>query len=275
MKFIRITVFLILLTLNTKLVGQNISTIKYYDSSWIPTIRELSFFECQFKPYEDLYICTCFWSDTKSVKSISLKSDTTPLSRTFGLSLTYFKSKNIEDSNYYDQDGKLWKKYHFYENHQIADSIFYNTNSEIDSAFNYFMNGKVKAYYFKDEKTNKENFKIFDENGNELTRPIYFREAEFPKKDGGWLRFLQNNLQADIPTNNKAPNGEYQVIVRFTVQKDGSLKDIKAETNHGYGMEQEVIRILLKSPNWDPLILIGEPSDALRRQPVTFVVQEL
>ena len=84
--------------------------------------------------------------------------------------------------------------------------------------------------------------------------------------------FLQKNLKPRVPIKNKAPNANYQVIVQFIVSKDGTISDIKAETSLGYGMEEEVIRVIKKCPKWTPAMQNGKPVNAYRRQPITFAV---
>jgi len=66
--------------------------------------------------------------------------------------------------------------------------------------------------------------------------------------------------------------GKYAVIARFIVNKQGIVSDIKAETNLGYGMEQEVVRVISKSGNWQPAMQNGRPVNAYRRQPITFLL---
>jgi periplasmic protein TonB len=97
-------------------------------------------------------------------------------------------------------------------------------------------------------------------------------ESEFPGGRVAWKDYLEKNLKSDVPEKNKAKPGQYTVIIKFTVNKDGELNDIVPETNVGYGMEQEVIRILKKSPKWKPGIQNGQVVKSLKRQPVTFVV---
>ena len=100
------------------------------------------------------------------------------------------------------------------------------------------------------------------------------REAEFPGGRNAWIEYLQNNLNSDVPIKKKAPAGTYQVIVKFIVSKSGKIKGITSETNHGYGMEKEVIRIIRKGPDWVPAMQDGHPVNAYRRQPVTFMISE-
>ena len=98
-------------------------------------------------------------------------------------------------------------------------------------------------------------------------------EAEFPGGASAWTKFVRNNINAEIPIENEAPEGTYSVIVRFIVSKDGSISDVVAETKHGFGMEQEAIRAIKKGPKWTPAQQNGRYVNAYRRQPITFVVQ--
>ena len=97
-------------------------------------------------------------------------------------------------------------------------------------------------------------------------------EASFPGGDRIWRSYLERNLNANVPVDNKAPEGTYTVIVQFIVDKNGEISDINALTNHGYGMEQEVIKVISKGPKWSPAIQDGKPVKAYRKQPVTFSV---
>jgi protein TonB len=99
-------------------------------------------------------------------------------------------------------------------------------------------------------------------------------EAGYVGGDPAWRRYLQNNLDNEIPGSNGAPAGQYTVIVRFIVAKDGSVSDVVAETSHGYGMEQESVRAIKKSGKWTPAIQNGRNVIAYKRQPITWVVSE-
>jgi periplasmic protein TonB len=98
------------------------------------------------------------------------------------------------------------------------------------------------------------------------------KEAEFPGGSRAWRTYLEENLKADVPIKKKAPLGKYTVIVQFIVGLDGTISDIKATTNNGYGMEKEVMRVIRKGPKWTPAQQNGRKVKAYRRQPVTFDV---
>lgn len=58
-------------------------------------------------------------------------------------------------------------------------------------------------------------------------------EATFP---GNWANFLLENLDSKIPEVNGAQPGKYTVIVKFVIDPNGYVRDIKPLTNLGYGM---------------------------------------
>jgi Gram-negative bacterial TonB protein C-terminal len=97
-------------------------------------------------------------------------------------------------------------------------------------------------------------------------------EAEFPGGNEAWKKYLEKSLQADIPIKNNAPIGKYPAAVMFVVDVDGSISNARAVTKFGYGMEDEVIRIVEKSGKWKPAIQNGKPIKAYRKQPVTFLI---
>jgi protein TonB len=99
-------------------------------------------------------------------------------------------------------------------------------------------------------------------------------EAAFPGGESAWKKFLERNLRADVATENGAPAGSYTVWVQFVVDKEGNVSDVKALTSHGYGMEDEAVRVIKKGPQWKPAIQNGRQVKAYRKQPITFQIEE-
>jgi len=114
-----------------------------------------------------------------------------------------------------------------------------------------------------------------DETGRQLDSTLCIeKEAHFPGEEKSWRTFLEKNLNPEVPIRNRAPEGMYTVMVQFVVDKDGRISDIKPLTKFGFGMEEEVIRILTKSPKWVPAFQFGRTVKAYRKQPVTFMVSK-
>lgn len=97
-------------------------------------------------------------------------------------------------------------------------------------------------------------------------------EPEFVGGRVAWSEYLKNNLKVNLPSDNGAPNGRYAVILSFLIDVDGSVLDVSAENNPGYGSKEEAIRIMRGSPRWKPAIENGKPIKHRMRQTLTFVV---
>ncbi len=97
-------------------------------------------------------------------------------------------------------------------------------------------------------------------------------DAQFPGGDAAWRNYLQKNLNADVPVEAGAGEGTYTVLVKFVVSKDGSLSDVSCESDPGFGMCAEAVRVIKKTRNWTPAIQNGRNVNAYRRQPITFQV---
>jgi len=98
--------------------------------------------------------------------------------------------------------------------------------------------------------------------------------AEFPGGTSAWSRYLERNLNRDIPVENGAPPGRYTVVVAFTVSKTGAISDVAAENDPGYGTKGEAMRVITKGPAWKPAVQNGRNVIYRHKQAVTFVVAE-
>ncbi|MEO7529134.1 MAG: energy transducer TonB, partial [Chitinophagaceae bacterium] len=96
----------------------------------------------------------------------------------------------------------------------------------------------------------------------------------FPGGEEKWRKYLSVNAKGATPVNNGAPAGTYKVIIQFIVNTDSTITDVKAITNHGYGMEEEALRLIKKGPKWFPAKQNGHIVKAYAQQPITFQVQE-
>lgn len=97
-------------------------------------------------------------------------------------------------------------------------------------------------------------------------------EAQFPGGVDGWREFLIKNLNASVPVDSGASIGTYTVIAQLLIEQDGTISEIKTLTHHGFGMEEEVVRTLKRSPRWIPAQQNGRTVRAYRKQPITFVI---
>jgi protein TonB len=68
--------------------------------------------------------------------------------------------------------------------------------------------------------------------------------------------------------------GQYTVQVRFLVEKDGSISDVKALNDPGYGLAKGAVMAVKTGPNWSPGMVGGRKVRSYHTQPITFVISE-
>jgi antitoxin component YwqK of YwqJK toxin-antitoxin module len=187
-----------------------------------------------------------------------------------GIRLGWSSDGYLVDSSHFDGAGN-GTEVSWYKEGGIHSAGFWVSDTIKKGRWKYYhANGEVMATEdYVDGKVSKTN--CYDDKGNALN-DCDSREADFPGGNQGWRRFLERNLRADVPSNNGAPSGEYKIMVQFIVEKDGSISDLKSLTRYGFGMEEELLRLMKQSPKWVPAMQFGRPVKAYRKQPVTFMI---
>lgn len=110
-----------------------------------------------------------------------------------------------------------------------------------------------------------------DEDYNKVFKVVQI-PASFPGGADAWLKYLQRNLNRDVPVKNGAPEGKYKVELSFIVNEKGMLSNVKAVKDPGYGTAAEAIRMITKGPNWKPAQQNGHLVVSQTKQSITFVV---
>jgi len=128
---------------------------------------------------------------------------------------------------------------------------------------------------------------IQEETGNEVGKattppailvpepPTIYTEVEkvasFPGGVNEWVRYLQKYLQ--IPDTAIDEINKETVVVRFVIDESGSISDVVAVNNPGYGLAEEAVRIIKKGPRWIPAEQNGKKVKYRHSQSITFSVQ--
>lgn len=109
------------------------------------------------------------------------------------------------------------------------------------------VNGELKLDYspIKGDKIEEQNSYI-------IPYGVVQTSPEFPGGESSWVGYLEKKLNKDLPYKNGAPVGKYEVEVSFIVSKDGSILDVKALNDPGFGLAKEAIRVIENSPKWKP-----------------------
>ena len=91
-----------------------------------------------------------------------------------------------------------------------------------------------------------------------------------------WRKHLEANLPAylEAAANNKMKAGQYTVMVRFIVEKDGSISNVAALNDVGYGLALGAMNVIKTAPKWKPAEQNGRKVRCYHTQPITFSIQE-
>lgn len=107
--------------------------------------------------------------------------------------------------------------------------------------------------------------------------PIFTKvEIEASVHRNQWTSHLQRSLG---PVTEKAAAdgikpGTYTVMVKFLVFTDGTLTDVKALNDPGYGLAEAAVKTVRTGPKWLPGIQDGKTVNSYHTQPITFVIQK-
>lgn len=91
-----------------------------------------------------------------------------------------------------------------------------------------------------------------------------------------WVKHLQENLPAYLEeaVRKGMRKGKYIVNVHFLVEKDGSISDVKALNDPGFGLALGAVRTVRTGPKWQAGEVNGQKVRSYHTQPITFAIAE-
>jgi antitoxin component YwqK of YwqJK toxin-antitoxin module len=249
-----------------------------------------------------LFKLDCFFAKTNDLL-FSIHFSDSSIASLEGEFQEYHLGGKMKKKGYYNTDKKhgIWEEWDTLG--RKTDSVFYQDGTRFKYAkMDYFTNPDKNSYGLYSYKITDSLADTFDEtyysDSGVLKGQVHFvgqtgiwkhykdgvttldtvytreeREAEFPGGNQAWARYLEKTLSSFNPADNGAKAGKYKVIVKFIVDKDGTISDVAAETKYGHKMESTVIKMIERGPKWIPASQFGRPVKAYRRQPVTFLVE--
>lgn len=199
----------------------------------------------EFTKVETGYKCLSYWKTTKNKREESFYADTS-MSTPNGLQKVYHKNGNIEDSLFFNAEGKLLEAFHFYGNRQLECRYVATGNGT----------GTVKEAY--------------DETANKIKNYQYMRSIEPKGGMKGWHSFLQKNVSSDLTSDNESPK-TVKVLAKFVIDESGYLVKPRIIESSGIAaVDREALRILHLSPQWTPAIYKNKPIRFPVTLPITF-----
>ncbi len=99
------------------------------------------------------------------------------------------------------------------------------------------------------------------------------QQASFPGGQGALMKWLSSNLR--YPELAQQNNVQGKVIVKFTVEKDGSITNPTVVRGVDKDLDREAIRVVKKMPRWTPGKNNGAAVRSYFTLPVTFKLQNM
>lgn len=223
---------------------------------------------------ESLYVFDANWKPTK-IESAHF------LLHTFRVNDTCWQF------DYYNFFGPLIKmeQYRDKEGNQINGvSRHYNEKGLVDSVGN-FHNGKRNGEFvkltgdplkYKWKYTYRDDslIEVIDLEKQKKDSSLPYKdekESAFPGGLPGWQRYLIKNLKYPERAINGDKQGQVSVV--FIIDKDGIVIDPYIFASVEYSIDEEALRIIKKSGNWEPAFQNGHNVKSYKRQPINFRLQ--
>jgi TonB family protein len=186
------------------------------------------------------------YSDTtqKILSEITKKNDSSFVIKTYRydsskLYILYLKSINPENKHgryvSFYSNNKVHCNGQYAENIPYGEWRYYKENGELDTVINY--DSAIRMLM-----------------APEINKPIYAYTEIYAKFNGSDINefylYLQKNIKfPDCALKNKKTG---QVIIQFVVDDLGNITNVKALRSVDIDFSMEIIRILEKSPKWEP-----------------------
>jgi periplasmic protein TonB len=97
-------------------------------------------------------------------------------------------------------------------------------------------------------------------------------EASFPGGEMEWNKYINKQIEKNIPSLVDDWRSRGICIVQFIVDKDGSISEVKALTLQKSFLAKLTIAAIKNGPKWNPASQNGRTVKSYRRQKVTFKV---
>lgn len=229
------------------------------------------FFYAQAQKGETLYAFKKDWSPTASldsaayVMSVLKENDTLYTCRNYQIYGPMISWESYKDAALETAHG---------------DFIWYNIKGEKDSSAT-FLNGQKVSFddntkpvtQHSNNKPALQGDSIKQQQVEVTIDTTDAHPAEFNGGLKGWTKYLEKNLETPERLKNLTfKSSKYTVVVSFIVDKLGNLSNIRIEKSCEWSADNEILRILKKSPKWLPATIKSAPVVYRHKQSITFVV---
>ena len=158
----------------------------------------------------------------------------------------------------------------YYENGALKYKMYYKNGQSQDTLTAYYESGKIRRVEVYDGGKMTSG-KIFSESGEEMEFFPMLLMPMFPGGEQAMLNYLSGNIK--YPKQMRKARVQGLVVISFTVEKDGSLKDKEIVKSLHPDGDAEALRVIDNMPLWTPGLEEGKPVDVHYVLPVRYSIR--
>lgn len=158
----------------------------------------------------------------------------------------------------------------YYENGALKYKMYYKVGQPQDTLTAYYGSGNIRRVeVYESGKMTSGN--VFSEAGEVMEFFPMMQMPTFPGGEQAMLSYLAGNIK--YPKKMAKAKVQGLVVVSFTVEKDGSLKDIEIVKSLHPDGDAEALRVIDNMPLWTPGLEEGKPVDVQYVLPVRYSIR--
>ncbi len=108
----------------------------------------------------------------------------------------------------------------------------------------------------------------YDDDDDMIMGMIVEQKPVFPGGQKALMEFLKSNLVYPKAARDSSIQG--RVIIKFTVEKDGSITDVEVVRGVHPALDEEAVRVVSMMPKWQPAMRKGDPIRSKFSLPIYF-----
>jgi len=148
-----------------------------------------------------------------------------------------------------------------YRNGDVYEKTDRITNVYTDSAGN-----KRNLAEKEEEERNSFSLSKKAQTDTNETEPL------FPGGVGAWNSYVDKNLLIPDRFRTNLPDGRYDVIVSFRINKEGKVDEVKLLRSVEWSFDLEIFKIFENSPSWEPAVQFGKIVSYRQKQNIPYML---
>jgi protein TonB len=179
--------------------------------------------------------------------------------------------KIISECKYFDLAQKKRENCKYFHENGTLKSILHYKNGKLHGELNtYYNSGQIKRRDVYDNGKLVDG-KCYSSTGNDTTYFDYISSAIYPGGDLELFKIIYSNL--NYPQKAINANIAGKVIVKFTIDKEGIVKEPVIEKSIHPLLDEEALRVVSLIGKWTPSLEDGEKISIVYRVPINFKIE--